>query len=276
MSEQYATNEDCPSCGMWLDLYIDPDLPRKAWKECHGCGMIPEAFVIEVPGERQMDSRTALQHCMACGVEPGQRHRPRCPGRHELLKATGVWAQRESAHGRDDATQTSSGGPNPSEQTATQERDDMKDQNDNPKNSTVKMVGDAVAHGGKVAVASEAGDVLLEIAQAALGDRYPDLFKNDEGKQIAKMTVAIMLHYGTDSHPGAFPGPEAIGKACEYVVEGSARDLIQPRLTALRPKLDKLASVGQRLKQIEAKESAEAKPNGASTHIPAGQVSTDD
>lgn len=267
MPDMYMLREECNHCGALLDLFIDEDSLRKAWKECSSCGHVPSALVPETGQETVMESFTAITDCVYCGREAGTKHKPSCSERFELMRFVGMY--------RDDSKPEDDVGPK-TFTTQTEERDDMKhDKNENPKNATVKMVGDAVAHGGKVAVASEAGDVLLEIAQAALGDKYPDLFQTDEGKQIAKMTVAIMLHYGTDSHPGAFPAPEAIGKACECVVEGSARDLIQPRLTALRPKLDKLATVGRRLKQIEDKEATESKPNGASTFMPAGQASED-
>lgn len=111
--------------------------------------------------------------------------------------------------------------------------------------STSSMLSDHLVRGGKVAIADEAGDITLDIARKMLGETWPEVFNTESGRMFAKLVAAMTLHYGAEKFPDMVPGAENIQAACGYVVEAQARDLIQPRLSTLRPALTRLATVGK-------------------------------
>lgn len=110
--------------------------------------------------------------------------------------------------------------------------------------STKEMFVRSVTHGGKVAAADEASEVLLQLVEALAGEAYPELAKTERGKDFMKMFAALGLHYAASNYGEMVPHSEGVADACGLVIEASARDVIQPQLAKLQPVLARLASVG--------------------------------
>lgn len=115
------------------------------------------------------------------------------------------------------------------------------------KTKTLETVKEAMVHGAQVAVADEAGEVMLNVAQVMLGDAYPALLATPDGKEVAKGMTAIALMYAIDSLPGIVPQEEGVRAASAMVLEAVSRDLVQPRLKRLEPVLLSLASAGAKV-----------------------------
>lgn len=114
----------------------------------------------------------------------------------------------------------------------------------NKTSSTMETVKDSLVHGAQVAVADEAGELMLSAAETLLGDAYPALLSTPDGKEIAKGITAVALLYATDTLPGVVPQEENVRVAAGLVLEAVARDVVQPRLKMLQPVLLQLASAG--------------------------------
>lgn len=110
--------------------------------------------------------------------------------------------------------------------------------------STRDMFVSRVTHGGKVAVADEASEVLLMLVEGLVGEAYPEIARTERGKDFVKIVAALGLHYAATNYGEMIPQSDGVAEACGLVIEASARDVIQPELKKLQPILARLAAVG--------------------------------
>ena len=257
------------SCSTWPRCTYSENVTRgSALSNCTNCGAAAgEHHEIACARRFEGDSPHWTHDCPECG-ERGMRndepwkHTKKCSQfnlRHqdqleELLKE--LEQRRDAARERDNKRQQPVEEPKAPEETdmdedraeqgegAMEEDDEMEDK-DIGIRTTGEMLSEHLVRGGKVALADEAGEITQEVAQSMLGELYPEVFKTPNGRAFAKLVAAGMLHYGAEKFPDMVPGAEHIQAACGYVVEAQARDLVQPRLTQMRPALARLATVGK-------------------------------
>lgn len=110
---------------------------------------------------------------------------------------------------------------------------------------TVSALGEALKAGAQVAVADEAANAVLAVAEVLVGEAYPELATTESGKKIMKLVAASLLHHAASSGVAFIPDAESTKFACSLVMQAAARDLIQPKLAVLTPALASLASVGR-------------------------------
>lgn len=110
---------------------------------------------------------------------------------------------------------------------------------------TLGALGEAVKQGAQVAVADEAANAVLAVAEVMVGDAYPELAKTDGGKKVVKLVAATLLHHAANAGVPFIPDAEATKFACNLVMQAAARDLIQPKIAVLTPALAQLAAVGK-------------------------------
>jgi hypothetical protein len=106
-------------------------------------------------------------------------------------------------------------------------------------------VGGAVGLGIQLAAANEAGEVMVDIAKELTSElpAVQVMLEHEDGRELAKLIVALMLHTGT-SQIDVIPQGALIGKACELQMTASSFQLIGPRLNKLRKHFTKLAKIG--------------------------------
>lgn len=110
---------------------------------------------------------------------------------------------------------------------------------------TVSALGEALKAGAQVAVADEAANAVLAVAEVLVGEAYPELATTESGKKIMKLVAASLLHHAASSGVAFIPDADSTKFACSLVMQAAARDLIQPKLALLTPALASLASVGR-------------------------------
>ncbi|MCP4204225.1 MAG: hypothetical protein GY769_20100 [bacterium] len=109
-----------------------------------------------------------------------------------------------------------------------------------------REVGGAIGAGLQLAAANEAGEVLVDIARELASD-VPAVqlaLESEDGREIAKLLVAMMLHTGV-SQTNVIPQGRLIGKACQLQMTASSFTLLGPRLNKMRKHLTKLAKIGE-------------------------------
>ena len=107
--------------------------------------------------------------------------------------------------------------------------------------STLTMAKRAATHGAKVAATDEIGETLLVFARELTGHDFTE--KTDPVKnEVAKLVMATLLHAATENFD--VPYGDGVASACELQIEASTRDVIQPRLSQLRPLFERLARLG--------------------------------
>lgn len=107
--------------------------------------------------------------------------------------------------------------------------------------STLTMAKRAATHGAKVAATDEIGETLLVFARELTGHDFTE--KTDPVKnEVAKLVMATLLHAATENFD--VPYGDGVASACELQIEASTRDVIQPRLSQLRPLFEQLARLG--------------------------------
>lgn len=109
---------------------------------------------------------------------------------------------------------------------------------------TLSVLGSAIKAGTQVAVADEAANAVMAVAEVLVGDAFPDLAKTEAGRSVAKLVAATLLHHVAETTT-FIPEAQATKAACSLVMQASSRDLIQPKLAALTPVLASLAAVGK-------------------------------
>lgn len=119
-------------------------------------------------------------------------------------------------------------------------------------------VGDALALGGKLALANEAGDIMIDIAKEMAKDMpmVAMALEHPDGREIAKMLVALSIHSAT-VHTSLVPQSEFVGEAAKLQLSASSMALLQPRLKALRKHFLKLAEVGEQMAAVQARVESE-------------------
>lgn len=115
-------------------------------------------------------------------------------------------------------------------------------------------IGSAVALGGKLALANEAGDIMVDIAKEVAKDMpmVAMALEHPDGREIAKMLVALSVHSAT-VHTSLVPQAEFVGEAAKLQMSASSMALLQPRLKALRKHFLKLAEVGEQMSSLQAR-----------------------
>lgn len=109
---------------------------------------------------------------------------------------------------------------------------------------TKDVIVASVVRGAKTAAADEAAGILLAIATALLGENAPAILSDPNRESLAKVLVASALHYAATKWPEAVPQADHVAVACGLVIEAESRDVIQPKLEALRPLFGRLAAAG--------------------------------
>lgn len=110
-------------------------------------------------------------------------------------------------------------------------------------------VGSAAALGLKLAAVDQVGEAMLDIAQHFARD-FPfmaELLKTTEGKEAAKLIVALLVHSGATYFPGVIPKPEFVKRVAELQLTTATFKLVGPRLGDLRQYLQSLAAIGEQI-----------------------------
>lgn len=113
------------------------------------------------------------------------------------------------------------------------------------------LLGGAMAQGVGMGLTNQAGEVLLEMASAlAPGNKYiQDALKDPAGKELIKITMAVLLHTACES--GApLPGAAHIATATRSQVAFSSAILTGYAMKNLGTQLTALASLGQQLSAL--------------------------
>ncbi len=100
-----------------------------------------------------------------------------------------------------------------------------------------------VERGLAVAAAAETSDMFLDAIKPLLGEKADAIIATDEGKQLSKIGVTLLitlLMSKTDFL--SEDKKQIINNITGYVMEGSARDFIQPRMGMLREMIEKLVT----------------------------------
>lgn len=104
------------------------------------------------------------------------------------------------------------------------------------------LVSGPLYHGAQVAAADEAGKLVLDMGRKFLGKQWPEAFNTPKGQSLAKIVMASLIK--TLAHNGILPMDTVnLCKACDLVLEGAARDLVQPMMVELSPALRSLATL---------------------------------
>jgi hypothetical protein len=132
--------------------------------------------------------------------------------------------------------------PNTIIDTVTKELSTMSN---SPSKSPFDAIVSAVKHGVQVAAAQESADLALEGARKIFNS---ELLATEEGRQLCKMIVSGLGIYGTDpavraALPFSIPHPEAVQAYCSWVMEGSTRDFVQPKMAIISAKVQELSGV---------------------------------
>ena len=110
---------------------------------------------------------------------------------------------------------------------------------------TIDALSEAFKVGAQTAVADEAANAILGVAEALVGDAYPELAKTEQGKLLMKLMAATVLHHVADANVPFIPEKEATKYACSLVMEAATRDLVQPKIAIITPAITSLAAVGR-------------------------------
>jgi hypothetical protein len=115
------------------------------------------------------------------------------------------------------------------------------------KKPTLQMVKESAVHGAKVAAVDEVGDSFLDLGKELLGEFAPkEMFENESGRALTKAITAVLLYHFNGTMMENLDG---LDTACSLQIEASSRDLGQPLLNKMKPKLDKLARLGKSLSE---------------------------
>jgi hypothetical protein len=112
-----------------------------------------------------------------------------------------------------------------------------------------KRVGGALAMGGALALTNEAGDIMLDLAKVFAKD-IPMIgfaLEHPDGREVAKMIVALVLQTSATHAPHIIPRAESVAKIADLQLTASSFLLLQPRLKELRHHFVKLASLADQL-----------------------------
>lgn len=111
------------------------------------------------------------------------------------------------------------------------------------KKSTTQMIKESALHGVKVAAVDEVGETFLDVGKELLGELVPkEVFDTDSGRALTKAVTAVLLYHFNGT---MLENIEGLDTACSLQIEASSRDLGQPLMKKLKPKLDKLARLGK-------------------------------
>lgn len=105
----------------------------------------------------------------------------------------------------------------------------------------------AVGQGMKLAVANEAGEVLVDIAKELTAEMpaMQLMLQHQDGKEIAKLLMALLIQTGAEQ-TDMIPDSEFVAEACKLQMTAASYTLVGPRLNKLRKHFTKLAKVGAR------------------------------
>jgi len=111
------------------------------------------------------------------------------------------------------------------------------------KKSTTQMIKESALHGVKVAAVDEVGETFLDVGKELLGELVPkEVFDTESGRALTKAVTAVLLYHFNGT---MLENIEGLDTACSLQIEASSRDLGQPLMKKLKPKLDKLARLGK-------------------------------
>jgi len=119
-------------------------------------------------------------------------------------------------------------------------------------------IGAAAALGVKLAAVDQAGEVMLDVAKQ-LSKSVPilaDMLESPDGRELAKLLVALMLHSTATYAPGIVPKHEFVKRVAELQMTTATFKLLGPRLGELRQYLQSLASIGEQIAEGEEAHAA--------------------
>jgi hypothetical protein len=144
----------------------------------------------------------------------------------------------------------------PEEATTDMDKEPMTDSKGHTETATQTLgdkakgqlheLGEAASLAMKLAAVDEGGDILLDIAKE-LSEDLPfmeELLKSREGREFAKLTIALALHSAC-TYSDLIPKSDAVKGIMGLQVTASSFQLIRPRLKVLRKYVEKLAGLGE-------------------------------
>jgi hypothetical protein len=106
------------------------------------------------------------------------------------------------------------------------------------------VLAESVVHGAKVGAVDEAGEVLLEIGKEFLGPELaPAFLSTERGKALVKFGVATLLVAANEKYLDV----DGLEEACGLQIEAASRDVLQPVLHNVRPKVENLVKLAKTL-----------------------------
>jgi len=114
-------------------------------------------------------------------------------------------------------------------------------------------LGSAVMLGGQLVLIDQAGETMLDLARELAKDVpiLDVLLTSPDGRELAKLLVAVLLHSGATYAPGMIPKAQFVRRVAELQVTMATVKLATPRLNELRKYALLLASIGEQIAEAE-------------------------
>lgn len=114
-------------------------------------------------------------------------------------------------------------------------------------NGNFEEILEHIKHGAESGAVDEASDAILDLFKAPFDDEevVESILSSDVGREGAKLTTALGLHYLCTAYPNMAPTPKRIKKVAGLVVENATRNLLAPRFGAIREKLEDIADIAE-------------------------------
>jgi len=123
------------------------------------------------------------------------------------------------------------------------------------KSSKKDQIINSVKMGAQVALADEAGNVILQFADSASNGRLAPYMQTEEGRSLVKMVAATLLLHAIDFASEDEDTRGKVAAGCGLVIEAASRDFLQPRMAELRKVALDLARIGGKTNELTSSNS---------------------
>ena len=131
-----------------------------------------------------------------------------------------------------------------------------------------KNIGQAVADGGKLALADQFNEVTVDLVKTALikGGVAAEILELEAMHSALKVLSPVIIMTASEYMPDAIPGAQFVSAASKKALEMATVQVLLPIMNDLRPKFSKLGQLAEKLEG--SYDGADPAPEGTPSVAP--------
>lgn len=111
----------------------------------------------------------------------------------------------------------------------------------------IEQILEHVKKGAESGAVDEASDAILDLFRTPFDDEeiVERILSSDAGREAAKLSTALGLHYMCTAYRGLAPKPDKVKHVAGLVIENSVRNLLAPSFGQIREKLEDIVDIAE-------------------------------